>query len=429
MRQLYKSTVILGAAALFLATYAHQVPAADNVTIKVLSSTIVEGPEGKAEQKYADDFMQLNPNVTIEFIGVPANELYAKTNTLAIGGAMPDVFINSPEFMAQAHDLGIVADMEETFGAEFFKGFSEGPLAMAKLDDKYQFAPWFTIPVTLLYRLDIFEEAGLAPPSTWDEFRDVAKALTVDTDDDGNIDRWGFAMIGTNNGSGATRFFQVLRAHGADELVEDDDGWKTQFDSPGSMASFQLFSDLVNVDKSVPPGPLQTGYGEAVSLVATGKAAMMITGPHTIGAVLEQNPDLDGKLAGAILPSVEGVDPDINLGMFGWAVSATSENKDIAADYIKFVLNKENQIAWNSATGRLPTRLDALGDPSIDKPMLQGFVAAAKFGYQPPTAKFYPELFSIAGDNYQAVIAGQKTAQQAAQDAAAATEKTIAANR
>lgn len=429
MNQPFKAAVLLGATALLLMSHAHTVLAADEVTIKVLSSTIVEGPEGKAEQKYADEYMKLNPNVTIEFIGVPANELYAKTNTLAIGGTMPDVFINSPEFMAQAYDLGIVADLEETFGADYFEGFADGPLSMSKLDDKYQFVPWFTIPVTLLYRLDLFEEAGLAPPATWDEFREVAKKLTVDTDSDGQIDRWGFAMIGTNNGSGASRFFLVLRAHGADELVADGDSWTTQFDSEGSMASFQLFSDLVNVDESVPPGPLQTGYGEAVSLIATDKAAMMITGPHTIGAVLEQNPDLDGKLAGAILPSIDGVDPDINLGMFGWAVSATSEHKDIAADYIKFVLNKDNQVAWNAATGRLPTRLDALGDPAIDKPMLQGFVAAAKYGYQPPTAKFYPELFSIAGDNYQAVIAGQKTAEQAAKDAAAATEKAIADNR
>lgn len=403
--------------------------AADDVTIKVISSTIVEGPEGKAEQAYADEFMQLNPNVTIEFIGVPANELYAKTNTLAIGGAMPDVFINSPEFMAQAHDLGIVANLEDIFGAEYFEGFAAGPLEQAELDGNYQFLPWFTIPVTLLYRPDIFEEAGLEPPTTWDEFRAVAKKLTVDTDNDGKIDRWGFAMIGTNNGSGASRFFVVLRAHGAEELVADGDSWTTQFDSPGSVSAFQLFSDLVNVDKSVPPGPLQTGYGEAVSLIATGKAAMMITGPHTIGAVLDQNPDLDGKLAGALLPSIPGVDPDISLGMFGWAIAESSKNKEIAAQYIKFVLNMKNQVAWNAATGRLPTRLDALADPEIDKPMLRGFVAAAEYGYKIPSAKFYPELFSIAGDNYQAVIAGQKTAEEAASDAAAATQRTIADNQ
>ena len=69
----------------------------------------------------------------------------------------------------------------------------------------------------------------------------------------------------------------MLRAHGAAELVPEGDSWATQFNTPGAVSAFQLFSDLVNVDKSVPPGPLQTGYGEAVSLVATGKAAMMIT--------------------------------------------------------------------------------------------------------------------------------------------------------
>jgi len=421
-------TLKWSAAVLALCMATGAIGADEPVTLKVLSSTIVEGPEGKAEQSYADGFMALNPNVTIEFIGVPANELYAKTNTLAISGQMPDVFINSPEFMAQAHDLGIVADLGDVFGADYFAGFADGPLAMADIDGKYQFAPWFTIPVTLLYRTDFFEEAGLEPPTTWDEFRDVAKQLTVDTNDDGKTDRWGFAMIGTNNGSGATRFLQVVRSHGAAELVQEGDEWTTQFDTPEAAAAFALFGNLV-ADGSVPPGPLQTGYGEAVSLVASDKAAMMITGPHSIGAILEQNPDLAGKLAGAVLPSVEGVDPDINLGMFGWAVSSDSKNKEVAADYIKHMLNKENQLGWNAATGRLPTRLDALADPQIARPELAGFIEAAQFGYQPPTVKFYPEVFSIAGDNYQAVIIGEKSPADAARDAGERTARLIKNNQ
>lgn len=398
------------------------------VTLTVLSSTIVEGPEGKAEQGYADAFMAENPHVTIEFIGTPANELYAKTNALAISGQMPDVFINSPEFMVQAKDLGIVADMEQVLGSDYFAGFAEGPLAQSTIDGQYQFAPWFTIPVTLLYRKDLFDEAGIEPPTDWDEFREVAKQLTVDTDGDGQVDRWGFAMIGTNNGSGASRFFLVLRSHGAQELIAGDDGWTTGFDTPEAEAAFALFAALVE-DGSVPPGPLQTGYGEAVSLIATDKAAMMITGPHTIGAVLDQNPDMDGKLAGAVLPSVDGVDPDINLGMFGWAIAESSEHKEVAADYIKFMLNTENQVIWNEATGRLPTRLDALEAPQIARPALKGFIEAAQYGYQVPAASFYADTFAIAGDNYQAVIIGQKSPADAAKDAAAATARLIDNNR
>jgi len=398
------------------------------VILTVLSSTITEGVEGETEQGYADAFMEQNPNVTIKFIGVPANDLYAKTNALAISGQMPDVFINSPEFMTQAADLGIVADMEEVFGADYFKGFAEGPLAQSTINSKYQFAPWFTIPVTLLYRLDLFSEAGIEPPKTWSEFRDVAKTLTVDLDDDGKTDRWGFALIGTSNGSGASRFFQVLRSHGAAELIPDGDSWTTQFGTPEAAAAFQLFSDLVT-DDSIPPGPLQTGYGEAVSLIANDKAAMMITGPHTIGSVLDQNPDMNGKLAGAVLPSVEGVDPEINLGMYGWAIAESSDNKAIAAQYIKFVLNEENQVAWNAATGRLPARLDALDATQGSRPELAGFIAAAQFGYQPPSARFYPDMFSVAGDNYQAVLINQKSAADAARDAAAQTERLISNNR
>src|SRR5690606_29147529 len=119
---------------------------------------------------------------------------------------------------------------------------------------------FFTIPTGLLYRTDLFEEAGLTPPETWDEFIEVAKKLTVDTDGDGSIDRWGFAMVGSNNGSGGSRFVPVMRSFGAQELVESGDGWTTEFDTDAAAAAFQLYGDLVNEYEVVPPGPLQTSY-------------------------------------------------------------------------------------------------------------------------------------------------------------------------
>src|SRR5690606_28719970 len=139
---------------------------------------------------------------------------------IATGGQVPDVFTNSPEFSAQAADLGVVASLDDLLGADYIAGFEDEPRARAKLGDDVQFAPLFTITTGLLYRTDLFEEAGLTPPETWDEFIEVAKKLTVDTDGDGSIDRWGFAMVGSNNGSGGSRFVPVMRSFGAQELVE-----------------------------------------------------------------------------------------------------------------------------------------------------------------------------------------------------------------
>ncbi|MGO4690118.1 ABC transporter substrate-binding protein [Glaciibacter sp. 2TAF33] len=400
----------------------------EDITLTVLSPLVVEKTESVVEKGYADAYMKAHPHVKIEFIGVPMNDAYAKISTLATGGQMPDIFINSPEFDSKADQLGIVANMDKLLGKEYLAGFEAAPLKQAKLDGKTQFAPYFTIPTGLLYRSDLFEAAGLKAPTTWDEFEAAAKKLTVDTDGDGQTDRWGFAMVGTNDGSGGSRFIPIMRTFGAQELVADGSSWKTQFGTADAAKAFKLYGDLVNKDGAVPPGPLQTGYAQANALLATDKAAMMVTGPHTIGAILAQNPDLEGKLAGAPLPHAPGKKSVSVLGMLGWSISADSKHKAAAADYIKFMLNKKNQLAWNAATGRFPTRTDAISDPQVNRPELQGFIKAQDNAFQLPAVPFYADLQVIAGNSYQQVILNKMSPEEAAKSAAGQTETTISNN-
>ena len=75
--------------------------------LKVMSSTIVESPEGDVEQAIADAFMAANPDITIEFIGTPMNDMFQVLTTNAIGGELPDIFTNTPEFATQTQDNNI----------------------------------------------------------------------------------------------------------------------------------------------------------------------------------------------------------------------------------------------------------------------------------------------------------------------------------
>jgi ABC-type glycerol-3-phosphate transport system substrate-binding protein len=395
------------------------------ITLKVMSATVVEKPEGDVEKSIAEAFTKENPNIKIEFIGTPMNDIYAKLTTMATGGDLPDIFTNSPEFSTQADSLGIVEPIGKLLGDDYVAGFEKEPLAQAKLNDELQFAPFFTIPTGLLYRKDLLEEAGITPPKTWEEFRAAAKKLTVDKNGDGTPERYGFAMVGSNNGSGGSRFIPIMRTFGAEELRKDGDKWVTGFNTPEAAAAFQLYGDLVNKDKVVPPGPFQTSYGEAVALMASDKAAMMVTGPHTIGAVTAQNPKLEGKLAGVPLPTANGKPTASVLGMLGFSISNQSKHKDAAAQYLKFVLNKQNQLLWNEKTGRIPVRTEAAQDPQVQRPELKGFLDAQQFAFQLPQVAYYPRLQVIAAEGYQSVISGKADGAQAAAEAAAKAQTEI----
>src|SRR5690606_12658275 len=237
------------------------------VTLRVMSATVVESPEREAEEAQAEAFMAEHPNITIEFIGTPMNDLYTQLTTMATGGNVTDVLTNSPEFYAQANELGIVEPLDQLLGEDWVSGFQPETLEQARIDGDLQFAPFFTIPMALLYRSDLLEEAGLEPPTTWDEFREVAEELTVDENGDGTPDRYGFALVGSNDGSGGSRFIPIMRTFGAAELVESGDSWATQFGTPEATQAFELYGDLVD-GGLVPPGPLQTSYGEAISHMA-----------------------------------------------------------------------------------------------------------------------------------------------------------------
>ena len=58
---------------------------------------------------------------------------------------------------------------------------------------------------------------------------DCAKALTKDTDGDGQVDQWGFSMVGSNNSSGQSRFMSYLWSNGYELAYQEDgsDEWKT----------------------------------------------------------------------------------------------------------------------------------------------------------------------------------------------------------
>lgn len=394
----------------------------EKITLEVVSTTILEDPEADVEQEIADAFMEEHPNVEIEFIGVPMNELHTRLLTMATGNNLPDVFPNNVEYMKQFDEMGIVEDLGPILGDDFIEGFYESNIEDAMIDDKLMFSPWFSAPMGILYRADWLEEVGETAPETWDEFLEVAKAMTIDGD------RWGFALVGSRDGSGTNRFIHILRTFGAEELYRDNGEWVTDIGSEESIEAFDFFTSLVTEHDVVPPGPTQVSYGEAVTLIATEKAGMMVTGPHTTGAIYSQNPDLEGKLGSIPLPkSTNDKGQHIStLGVMGHSISTSSEHKDIAAEYIKFFAEKKNQIRFNEVTGRMPTRIDAGEEVSQSDSTFAGFVEALDYAISLPQADFYADVQDSLGEAYQNIITDQSSVEDAVNKAREQIESAIA---
>ena len=86
------------------------------------------------------------------------------------------------------------------------------------------------------------------------EFVECAKALTKDTDGDGEIDQWGFSMVGSNNSSGQSRFMSYLWSNGFDLAYQEDDSeeWKTDISSDQAFVDvFSKWTNMNNVEMCI----------------------------------------------------------------------------------------------------------------------------------------------------------------------------------
>lgn len=386
--------------------------AEETVTIKIASAMASENPEGGLEQELMDAYMALHPNVKIERISMPAPEVAKQIVNLAHNEDLPDMFFVPNDFMPTLYDLDIVADLETLLGEEWLAGYNQTLLKDAKVNGKMVTIPWYASPYAVIYRLDWFEELGLKTPETWEEFVEVAKKLTRDTDGDGTIDKYAFSMVGARNNSGEQRFVLFTKSFGTDEIYQDADGkWVTDITKDGFKNGLKTFTDLYTVHGVVPAGPTEVDYNASMQLFTSEVTGMILSGPHSLGFITKTNPELDGKLGSFPVPM--GTNHASISGIGGYTICASSKHQEICADYMKFITSPENAIPFGKATGRMPTRTEAAGDPFFSSELFSGFLAAMDYCVDLESFPEYTLLMDYIGEAYSTILAGSATLDEA----------------
>ena len=100
---------------------------------------------------------------------------------------------------------------------------------------------------------------------------------------------------------------------------------------------------------------------------------MFISGPWMVKAVNDTVPDIEGKWATAVLPS--GKENNFSsLGGSNLTIFEHSKKKDQAAQFIDFMVKKENQLKWLELTNAMPTVKEAWNDEKLaGDPLYQVF--------------------------------------------------------
>ena len=384
------------------------------VKVTVMCSYAAEDPHGKYVYEYADKFMELNPNVTIEIQAVASNDIYTKLAAMATSPRdLPTMFFTSADAVSNLYDLGLTEDLNNWLTEEDRAKWAAGILESGVIDGVQTYIPVSVQPTGVIYRIDRFEEAGLTIPESWDEFVECAKILTKDSDGDGKIDQWGFGMVGSNDSSGQSRFMCYLWSNGYDIIYSEDGEWKTDIvDDAEFIKVFSKWTDM-NVAGIVPVGITSVNYSTAANYFAMGYTSMFLTGPNALGVAYANNPDLRGKLGSFKIP---GDYAGTMNGAEGYAVSshASEAEKKAATDFIKFFATGDPEYKFWQSSGKIPAAKDGQNVDFITGADYEGYLNQIASGCLPTiTFPGIPGLKSALGDAYSAVFSGEMTNEQA----------------
>jgi raffinose/stachyose/melibiose transport system substrate-binding protein len=368
-------------------------------------------------QSMADEYVALNPNVTIE-IQVLENEAFkTKLTTVMQSGEPPDIFQSwGGGVMNEYANAGLLRDINaelDADGGAWRNSFGEGALGVYSYKGVNYGVPWDMGMIGWWYNKALFEQAGItSTPTTWTEFNtdvDKLQAANIVPMSVGMGDKWPgmhmWAYLVTRIG-GKANFEGALLRTGA-------------FTDAPFVKAGELLQDLV-AKKPFQDGFLGATYGDEATAMGNGKVAMELMGQWAPAVQKDNSLDKLGigdNLGWFPFPMVEGGAGDPNDAVGGGNGFAIGKNaSDAAVDFVKFLTSAENQKKLAAINVAIPVVKG--GEAGMSDPLmiaLQKELAKAKYFQLYYDQALPPAMGSVINDSVQALFAGTMTPGEAAQ--------------
>ncbi len=274
-------------------------------------------------------------------------EALAKLRTALAARAAPAVTHVIGQIVPYLAEAGVLTPLESLGDVSGFDLVPE--LAQAK-----GFAGGDTRPLVALpfnrstpiayYNKAVFHELGLAPPTTWEELREVATRATSRGGDEGR-GRWGFecpvdwwfwlALMGQAGGA-------LIGPDGAPTLGGD-----------AGVRALELWQTMVHQDRSMkpPPGRDYNAWQVANTDFLAGRAAMIWTSTAFL-RYLEENAAF--PVGAAPLP--RGVRASVPTGGTMWVMpkGPPRAEQEAAFAFLSWMMEPAQANAWATRTGYIP---------------------------------------------------------------------------
>jgi multiple sugar transport system substrate-binding protein len=322
------------------------------------------------EDEVVPAFQEMFPGTTVEFIWGSWSTFGESVAGYFAAGEGPDIINLGSEFNGLYGDQ--LAPLNDKLGLAAWpeiSNFIPGTLENASWDGELRGLPIFSAPRYVFCRTDLMPAGFAAQPTDFAGWVDFAKAATIIDPATNSLTQQGFVPVDAGTMADFQWYLNTIWSLGGS--IYKDDGVTPNFDSAEANAAIQFNYDMkraVYPDDTV--GALPAGTG---SVIEEGNGAVCLwhsgwAAPAPDSAVWEK---VDIQPFTGDPTNFPNSQPVVLSFVDWWAVPAYSPNVDMAAEFLKFVFNQENNHRYNETMNLIPSRSDAHTGYVVDNPVLQ----------------------------------------------------------
>ncbi len=346
-------------------------------------------------------FTKEYPNVKLNVLQVPFDQLQNKYNTEASAGGGPDVLLGPSDWIGAYVEADVIKAVDDLAGDDFKEGYNPTAIEGVTFEDKVYGVPQNINGVALFYNKNLVPTA----PATTDELLAMASEFS------GTAGQYGFGLI-------SNFYSNAGYLYGYGGHVFNDDG-DVDLDTDAT-ADFLTFLQKVKGTAGV---FTQADQGAVESLFKEGKLGMMFDGPWFQQAAAEALGQ--DKIGLARLPTIaekDNAEPKPFVGVQSLYINANDEDDQakLAFEFARWMSTTGTQFLVDQA-GQLPASTAV--QPAQGDPFAAIWLEQYAAGIPLPSNPKMSLVWTPAGDMITKVLEGQAKPEEAAKEAQETIEK------
>ncbi|MGW5429471.1 extracellular solute-binding protein [Streptomyces sp. NPDC004059] len=319
-----------------------------DVTLRLVAADYGDSA-ANSSRKYWDslakEYESKHPGVKIDVSVYSWNDVDAKVKDMVAAGHAPDLAqIGAYADYAAAGKLYPASDLLSIrTQADFLSQLTEA----GQWNHTQYGIPFAASTRVLFYNKTLFAEAGITPPTTWDELAADAKALKA------KGVKYPYALpLGPEEAQAETMQWLLSGSNPSDggNGYTDDIGTYTIGSAPNVQTFTWLKDELVDKGLTGPVAPGKLNRASAFAAFADGQVGMLNGHPTLI-----QQAEKKGVKFGMVpMPGRTGT-ARASMGVADWMMAFKQNgHRDQIGDFLNFVYTEKNVLAFSREYGLLP---------------------------------------------------------------------------